>query len=129
MTVWYVAIMPAFLLLIGLALDGGHLFVVRTEIQAVADGAARAAASQLDTSASSPLRADPTSPARLDTAAADRLARAYAASQGATVLNVTVDQQHVEVGVGRDVPTVFLRIAHRYSFWMEARGVAHPRRN
>ncbi len=129
MTVWYVAIMPAFLLLIGLALDGGHLFVVRTEIQAVADGAARAAASQLDTSTSSPLRADPTSPARLDTAAADRLARAYAASQGATVLNVTVDQQHVEVDVGRDVPTVFLRIAHRYSFWMEARGVAHPRRN
>ena len=126
---WFVAILPVLLALVGLGLDGGQVVVARAEVQAVADAAARGAASQLDTRVSSPLRAETGSPAELDVAAADGVARAYVAMQGARLVDIRADQQQVRVRVGRTVPMVFLRIVRLNSLWIEALGVAHPRRS
>ena len=47
--VFLAAMLPLFLAVIGLALDGGHLFAERANLQAIADASARAGAVRLDT--------------------------------------------------------------------------------
>src|SRR5205814_676864 len=47
--VFLTAMLPLFLGVIGLALNGGHLFDERANLQAIADASARAGAVQLDT--------------------------------------------------------------------------------
>ena len=47
--VFLTTMLPLFLAVIGLALDGGHLFAERANLQAVADASARAGAVRLDT--------------------------------------------------------------------------------
>lgn len=49
--VWVVAMVPFFVGIAGLSIDAGRLFDAQREAQNVADGAARVAAMQLDTSA------------------------------------------------------------------------------
>src|SRR5262252_6834959 len=47
--VFLTVMLPLFLAVIGLALDGGHMFSERANLQAIADASARAGAVQLDT--------------------------------------------------------------------------------
>jgi Putative Flp pilus-assembly TadE/G-like len=46
--VWVALMLPVFLGILGLAVDGGIVFNARREVQNVADGAARAGAMQID---------------------------------------------------------------------------------
>ena len=46
--VWFTLALPLFLSIAGLAIDGGVLLASRRQLQSVADGAARAGATQLD---------------------------------------------------------------------------------
>lgn len=124
--VFFAILLPAFLAVIGLALDGGHLYAEHADLQAVADAAARAGAAAIDTTTSGGLRGETTSPARLDPAVAEARATAYAQYQGVQPLGVVASDAQVTVRVGRTVPTVFLRIVRLNTLWIEARGVAHP---
>jgi uncharacterized membrane protein len=119
--------MPIFVSLVGLALDAGHLYAAHTDLQAVADSAARAGAAEIDTSVSGALRSTAGSPPRLNPLAAQVAARDYAVYQGVVPVSVVADEQQVTVLVGETVPMVFLRVLHIDSRWIEAGGVAHPR--
>jgi Flp pilus assembly protein TadG len=126
-TVFVAVAMPLFVSLVGLALDAGHLYAVHTDLQAVADAAARAGAAQLNTTGGGALRSESGNPPQLDPAAAEAAATAYAVYQGVEPVSVVADVQQVAVQVGQTVPMVFLRVLHINSRWIEARGVAHPR--
>jgi hypothetical protein len=126
-TVFFAMLLPAFVAVVGLALDGGHVYAARADLQAQADAAARAGAAAIDTAAGGGLRNDPASPPQLDPAMAEERAAAYAQYQGVQPLEVAADHGQVMVRVGRSVPTVFLRIARLNTLWIEARGVARPR--
>src|SRR5438132_6208867 len=119
--------MPLFVSLVGLALDAGHLYAVHTELQAVADAAARAGAAQLNTTGGGGLRSESGNPPQLDPAAAQAAATAYAVYQGVEPVSVVADVQQIAVQVGQTVPMVFLRVLHINSRWTAARGVSHPR--
>jgi Flp pilus assembly protein TadG len=124
--VFFALMLPVFLAVVGLALDGGRILEKHADLEAIADASARAGAAAMDTSASSALRSDPSSPPTLDPGAAEDAAWAYAEYEGAVPLAVTADTSQVTVRVGERVPTVFLRVAHLDSLWIEARGIAHP---
>jgi Flp pilus assembly protein TadG len=126
-TVFVAVAMPLFVSLVGLALDAGHLYAVHADLQAVADAAARAGAAQVDTSGGGTLRSQSGSPPQLNPAAAEAAATAYAVYQGVEPVSVVADVQQVAVQVGQTVPTVFLRVLHINTSWIEARGVAHAR--
>ncbi|MDQ6675369.1 MAG: pilus assembly protein TadG-related protein [Chloroflexota bacterium] len=126
-TVFFALMLPVFLAVAGLALDGGRILEKHADLEAIADAAARAGAAAIDTSASGAFRNDPSSPPTLDPAAAEEAARAYADYEGVVPLAVTADASQVMVRVGERVPTVFLRVAHLDSVWIESRGIAHPR--
>lgn len=125
-TVFFTLMLPVFLAMVGLALDGGRILEKHADLEAVADAAARAGAAAMDTSASGPLRSEPSSPPRLDPRTAQSAARAYAEYEGVVPVAVTADATQVMVRVGKRVPTVFLRVARLDSLWIEARGIAHP---
>jgi Flp pilus assembly protein TadG len=125
-TVFFALMLPVFLAVVGLALDGGRILEKHADLEAIADASARAGAAAMDTSASGALRSDPSSPSTLDPGAAEEAARAYAEYEGAVPLAVTANTSQVMVRVGERVPTVFLRVAHLDSLWIESRGIAHP---
>ena len=121
--VWVAVMLPFFLAIIGLANDGGIVFEQRREMQAVADGAARVGANQLNQAA---YRADGL--VVLDPVAARVSAERYLAGQ-MSGLNGTVvaDQRRVVVHVQRTVPTDFLRIVHIATVTIGATAVAEVR--
>lgn len=125
-TVFFALMLPVFLAVVGLALDGGRILEKHADLEAIADAAARAGAAAMDTSATGALRSDASSPATLDPATAEDAARAYAKYEGVIPVTVTADGNQVMVRVGERVPTVFLRVAHLDSVWIESRGIAHP---
>ena len=127
LTVFFALMLPVFVAVVGLALDGGRMLEKHADLEAVADAAARAGAAALDTSASGGLRSGASSLPTLNGVAAAEAARAYAEYQGVVPLAVTANDTQVMVRVGQSVPTVFLRVARLNSLWIEARGVAHPR--
>src|SRR5439155_25222535 len=86
-TVFVAVAMPLFVSLVGVALDAGHLYAVHTDLQAVADAAARAGAAQLDTTGGGALRGESGHPPQLDRAAAEAAATAYAGDQGGAPLS------------------------------------------
>jgi Flp pilus assembly protein TadG len=104
-----VVMLPLFLAVVGLAIDGGVVFEGRRELQNAADAAARAGAMQVD------LRAYRESAGRsvvLDPDGARQVAAEYLAAQDAGITAVVrADTQRVVVEVSREVPTAFLRIA------------------
>lgn len=105
---WVAVMMPLFLSVVGLAIDGGIVFSARRELQNVADSVARAGAMQIDQRA---YRESGGTTVVLDTEAARQVAVEYVASQGSGVAAaITVEPQRVSVQVSRDVPTGFLRI-------------------
>jgi|SRR5579859_188400 len=125
-TVFFALMLPVFLAVVGLALDGGRILEKHANLEAIADAAARAGAAAMDTSATGALRSDASSLPTLDPATAENAARAYANYEGVVPLAVTADANQVMVRVGERVPTVFLRVAHLDSVWLESRGIAHP---
>ena len=106
--VWVAVMLPLFLSIVGLAIDGSLVFGARRELQAVADSAARAGAMQLDPEA---YRGSSGAAPVLDREAATRVAAEYAASQGAgPAARIAVEPRRVVVELQRDVPTGFLRL-------------------
>ena len=106
--VWLAVMMPLFLSIIGLAIDGGIAFDARRSLQNLADGAARAGATRLDVQT---LRATNGQSVVLDPQAAQQAAVSYLAAQARGVdATVNTSPQQVVVHVSRQVPTAFLRI-------------------
>lgn len=120
--VWTAVMLPLFLSVIGLAIDGGIVFDNQRALQNVADGAARAGAMQIDQDS---YRASSGQSVVLDQAGARQAAVAYLDSQGANLsASVTTDSVHVTVVVGRAVPTSFLRLVGIGSIQISARATA-----
>ncbi|MDA8216728.1 MAG: pilus assembly protein TadG-related protein [Dehalococcoidales bacterium] len=106
--VWMAVMMPFFLSVVGLAIDGGIVFSTRRELQNVADSAARAGAMQIDQRV---YRDSSGATVVLDASAARQVAGEYLASQGSGLAAmVTAEPQRVVVQVSREVPTGFLRL-------------------
>jgi len=106
--VWTAVMMPLFLSVIGLAIDGGVVFKAERQLQNVADGAARAGAMQLDQQT---YRASSGATLQLDADKAKQVAAQYLSSQAPTVNGqVTADPQQVVVQVKEQVATSFIRI-------------------
>lgn len=109
--VWVAVMLPLFLAVAGLVIDAGQVFDARREAQNVADGAARVAAMQLDVTQ---LRA--TGQVQLNVAdartAAERYVRDQAHGAGWDPPSVTGNPNSVQVSIGRQVPTSFLRIVN-----------------
>lgn len=121
--VWVAVMLPFFLAIIGLASDGGLVFQQRRELQAMADGAARAGANQLDQGA---YRASDLTV--LNPVAAQGAAESYLARQSPGVgVTVVADQRRVVVHVQRQVPTSFLRIVRITTVTIGATAVAEVR--
>jgi Flp pilus assembly protein TadG len=106
--IWAAVMLPLFLAIVGLAIDGGIVFDNHRELQNVADSAARAGAMQVDVNA---YRASAGQTVVLDQASAQQAANAYLSSQGSALNGtVTADSEHVVVVVNRSVSTGFLRV-------------------
>lgn len=106
--VWVAVMMPFFLSVVGLAIDGGIVFSARRELQNVADSAARAGAMQIDQRV---YRDSSGATIALDASAARQVAGEYLASQGSGLAAmVTAEPRRVVVQVSRGVPTGFLRL-------------------
>lgn len=106
--VWTAVMMPLFLSVIGLAIDGGVVFKAERQLQNVADGAARAGAMQVDQQV---YRSTSGATLQLDPNKAKQVAAQYLASQAPDVSGqVTADPQQVIVQVKQQVATSFIRI-------------------
>src|SRR5438874_1114107 len=106
--VWTAVMLPFFLAIIGLAIDGGVVYDNQHALQSVADGAARTGAAQIDQNA---YRASAGQSVVLDQGTAQQAAVGYVSSQGSNLSGaVSTDPVHVVVTVRRSVSTSFLRI-------------------
>lgn len=100
--------LPLFLAVIGLAIDGGLVFDARRELQNVADSAARAGAMQIDLRL---YRESSGATVALDAGAARRVAADYVAAQGpGLAATIGTEPRRVVVHVSREVPTSFPRL-------------------
>ncbi|MBI4496657.1 MAG: pilus assembly protein [Chloroflexi bacterium] len=123
--VWAAVMLPLFLSVIGLTIDGGIAFSVRRELQNVADAAARAGAMQIDERI---YRESAGATLVLDTAAAQQVAAEYVASQGSGLSAViAAEPQRVIVRVSRDMQTSFLRLAGVTTVRLDATAPANIR--
>jgi Flp pilus assembly protein TadG len=105
---WVAVMMPLFLSVVGLAIDGGTVFDARRELQNVADSAARAGAMQIDQGV---YRQSSGATVVLDPVAAREAAAEYVSSQGSGFsATITVGSKTVVVQVSRNVSTSFLRL-------------------
>ena len=124
--VFLTAMLPLFLGVIGLALDGGHLFAERADLQAIADASARAGAVRLDTAR---MYGDGTGAVFLSPAEAAAAARDYASYHGlaSDAIDTAADDQAVSVQLHSDVPTVFVKVVHIDSVTIRASSTASAR--
>jgi Flp pilus assembly protein TadG len=100
--------LPLFVAVVGLGIDGGLVFGARRELQNVADASARAGAMQVDQRA---YRESSGTTVVLDLTEAREVATAYVVGQGTELeASVTVEPQRVVVQVSREVPTTFIRL-------------------
>jgi Flp pilus assembly protein TadG len=107
--VWVAVMLPLFLSIIGLTIDGGIVFSARRELQNAADSAARAGAMQVDQQA---YRDSNGERVVLDEASARRVAAEYVGGRGSALeATIATESQRVVVQVSREVPTSFLRLA------------------
>lgn len=122
---WVAVMLPLFLSVVGLAIDGGRVFDARRELQNVADSAARAGAMQIDQRV---YRQSSGAMIVLDPAAAREAATQYISSQGNNLgATITVGSRTVVVQVSRSVPTSFLRLAGIATVHMTATSPAAAR--
>ena len=116
--VWLTLLVPLFVAIAGLAIDGGVLLTSHRQLHSFADGAARAGATRLDTAR---LRGSGGADVQLDQTLAAEAARVYlrdALVDSRVSWQVPPDSQ-VDVGIRRvhvviraHVQTAFLRIVH-----------------
>jgi Flp pilus assembly protein TadG len=107
--VWVAVLLPLLLSVVGLAAEGGLVFGARLELQNVADGAARAGATQIDVQR---YRESAGTTVALDVPRARRAAAEYLAARRAGVsATVEADPTRVVVRATQEVPTGFLRLA------------------
>lgn len=123
--VWVAVMLPFFLAIVGLVIDGGVVWNAERQVQGTADGAARAGAEALDTQAYYGSNGQTVA---LDPAAARQQAAAYLAREasGAT-WSVSADGREVVVHVRRSVPTSFVRIVGINSVALATTGAAEVR--
>jgi Flp pilus assembly protein TadG len=124
--VFLTVMLPLFLAVIGLALDGGHLFAERANLQAIADASARAGAVRLDTAR---MYREGTGAVVLSPAEAASAAWDYAAYHGLApeAIDAAADDQVVSISVHEDVPTVFVRVVRVDTVTIRASSLAHAR--
>jgi len=124
--VFLAAVLPLFLAVIGLALDGGHLFAERANLQAVADASARAGAVRLDTQR---MYREGTGAVFLNPDDSAAAARDYASYHGlaAEAIDAVADDQVVAVQLHEDVPTVFVRVVRIDTITIRASSTASAR--
>jgi uncharacterized membrane protein len=130
--VWLTLMLPLFLAIAGLAIDGAVLLTARRELQSVADGAARAGATEIDLVA---LRASNGDDVRLDAERATSRASSYLRARLTREVHwhaepetrVTTTATGVRVVIAGRLPTAFLRAVHIDSFPIEAAAVATVR--
>lgn len=99
--------LPLFLSVVGLAIDGGVVFNARRELQNAADSAARAGAMQVDVRV---YRETAGARVVLDEPRARQVAAEYVGRQASLAATIVVEPRRVVVEVSRDVPTSFLRL-------------------
>ncbi len=116
--------MPLFLSMIGLTIDGGRVFDARRQLQNLADAAARAGATQIDQQA---YRASNGSSVVLDTTQARRAAADYISRQSLVQGTVSAGPGTVAVQLSLDTPTSFLRIVGIDTVHIAAGATAAPR--
>jgi Flp pilus assembly protein TadG len=123
--VWLTVALPMFVSIAGLAVDGGILLASRRELQSVADGAARAGATRLD---SGRLRRSGGTDVELDQSQAVAAAQAYLADRlprelvwrAAPVTHVEAGPRRVHVLIEGTLQTAFLRVVHIESMPVDA---------
>lgn len=121
--VWVVLMMPLFLSVIGLAIDGGQVFVARRELQNAVDTAARAGAAEIDIAR---LRRSDGVEVRLDAGLARAAAANSIAGHGVEGVSIGVSPVAIRVSGSRRVPLSFLRIVGLDTATIEATAVAEP---
>jgi Flp pilus assembly protein TadG len=101
--------LPLFLSIVGLAIDGGLVFAARREAQNAADAAARAGAMQIDERA---YRESGGTRVVLDAGRARATAAEYLAGYSPRLTaSVAAEPERLVVQVSRDVSTSFVRLA------------------
>ncbi len=120
--VWVAAMLPLFLSVIGLAIDGGLVFSARRELQNVADSAARAGATQIDERR---YRDSGGTVIAIAVGPAEALAVEAIQTQAADIdAAIAAEQDRVVVQVWREVPTSFLRLMKIDTVRVGAKGEA-----
>lgn len=122
--VWVAVMLPIlFLPIVGLSMDAGAVFDARRETQNLADGAARTAGMEIDTSE---LRKS--GQIRLDPGNAQAAAREYLSRSGIAPGDAVVDASptRATVTVYRTVTPLFLRLVKVQPVRVQATGVAQP---
>ncbi len=130
--VWFTLALPVFVSVAGLAIDGGLLLASRRQLQSVADGAARAGATRLDTAL---VRGSSGSSVQLDPGPAQEAVYGYltdalvvnAAWQARPDVQVDASTQRVHVRIRVTIKTAFLRIVHIDGMPVEASAYADVR--
>jgi Flp pilus assembly protein TadG len=120
---WAAVMLPFFLGVIGLAIDGAAVFAARRSCQAVADGAARAGAMELDVGQ---YRESDGATVLLDPALAGQAAEDYLARRGWADAAVAAGRDGVTVVAGRTVSLGLMRLFGRESVRVTATGRAVP---
>ena len=123
--IWVALMLPLFLSIIGLAIDGGIAFAERRELQNDADGAARAGAMQIDQEV---YRSSGGATVVLDENAAHAAATTYLESQGIkSTATIDVQPGRIDVRLTRTMPTAFVRLVGISTMQMTATAEARPR--
>jgi hypothetical protein len=122
---WFVVVLPLFLSVIGLAIDGEAVLRAHRRAQGAADGAARTGVGYILIDHA---RALPGAPDVLDPSAAQRAAVDYIASFYPDLqVSTHADKQHLAVLVREAVTPTFLQLLHISTVQIEARSDARPR--
>ncbi len=123
--VWFVVVLPLFLSVIGLAIDGEAVLRAHRRAQGAADGAARTGVGHVQIGHA---RAVPGAPDVLDPTAAHQAAAAYIAALYPDLQVITqADEQHLAVVVRQSVRPTFLQLLHISTVQIQARSDARPR--
>ena len=104
---WVAVMLPFFLAIVGLAIDGGIVFGARREAQNIADAAARAGAMEVNLAR---YRATAGTWVELEPPAAAAAAAGYLAAQGWPDATVDASVQSVTVTASKNVPLGFLKL-------------------
>lgn len=122
---WFVVVLPLFLSVIGLAIDGEAVLRAHRRAQGAADGAARTGVGHVQIGHA---RALPGSPDVLDPSAARQAAADYIAAVYPDLqVSTQADDQHLVVQVKQAVTPTFLQLLHFSTVQIEARSDARPR--